>query len=352
MNRGQRRRVLLRCDASPQLGIGHVARCQALAAALHARGAECILIGPEPEYRTSDVFRGWIPQTFRGTEADQYLADAESLAAMAKQYQADWIVLDDYRVNEAYQHVLRKHACRWLQFDGASAQTLWADVVLNSSPGVRAERYQARLANTDTQLLLGPTYAILRPEFASTNAPPEPAAAGKLERLGEATIRIYLNFGGGDDRGALRWCAQTLLETFPYPLHLKLVSGPQNPNNRVLAHWASNQGPQLEFLLNPPHVAAQLRECDLAILSGGMSCYEADSCGLDMVLVPLVPNQLAHARAWATHGRAKVLEGWPEVSPAALRAALLNCMVESRGSRPPKLTDGLGAQRVADFLMG
>lgn len=368
MVKPQRRRVLLRCDANPQLGLGHVARCQALAGALHARGADCILIGPERRYQTretsetsktsetNDVFRDWIPHPFGGTEAGNHVADAESLAAMAKHYQADWLVLDDYRVNEHYQHVLRANACRWLQFDGASSQTLWAEVVLNSSPAARAEHYQHRLSNTATQLLLGPRYAILRAEFAAPNT------AAKLATT-TAPIRIYLNFGGGDDRGALRWCAETLLDGFSHPLHLKLVSGQQNPNNPALAEWAARQGPQLEFLVNPPQVAAQMRECDLAILSGGMSCYEADTCGLPMLLLPLVSNQLTHARAWANHGRAHLLEAWPEVSPAALRATLLDCVAQwerERAETPDQtlqpttrrqLTDGLGAQRVAEILM-
>ena len=172
-----------------------------------------------------------------------------------------------------------------------------------------------------------------------------------------------MNFGGGDDRGALRWCADTLLDGFSHPLHLKLVSGQQNPNNPALAEWAARQGPQLEFLVNPPQVAAQMRECDLAILSGGMSCYEADTCGLPMLLLPLVSNQLTHARAWANHGRAHLLEAWPEVSPAALRATLLDCVAQwerERAETPDQtlqpttrrqLTDGLGAQRVAEILM-
>jgi len=408
MTSARPRRILLRCDANPQLGIGHVARCQALAAALYARGAECIVVGPGREYQTSTAVREWIPHPFGGFEAkakaeaeaeaeadaDATLADAESLAAIAKHHQADWLVLDDYRVNEAYQRVLRKHACRWLQFDGASTQTLWADLVLNSSPAARAENYQKRLGNPATQLLLGPRYAILRSEFAAPNcsgeaaspndrpapndqpAPNDPASPQRLDRAGDTPIRVYLNFGGGDDRGALRWCAQTLLEAFPRPLHLKLVSGQQNPHNETLGLWASRQGHQLEFLVNPPNLAVHLRACDLAILSGGMSCYEADSCGLSMLLVPLVPNQVAHARAWAEHGRAHLLEGWPDVSPSALRAALTQCVAEWEGiqqrpqltdglgprQRPQltdglgarqrrQLTDGLGAQRVAELLL-
>ena len=374
MTSARPRRILLRCDANPQLGIGHVARCQALAAALYARGAECIVVGPGREYQTSTAVREWIPHPFGGfeakaedeaeAEADATLADAESLAAIAKHHQADWLVLDDYRVNEAYQRVLGKHACRWLQFDGASTQTLWADLVLNSSPAARAENYQKRLGNPATQLLLGPRYAILRTEFAAPNCSGEAAIPPRLDRAGDTPIRVYLNFGGGDDRGALRWCAQTLLEAFPRPLHLKLVSGQQNPHNEALGQWASSQGHRLEFLVNPPNLAAHLRACDLAILSGGMSCYEADSCGLPMLLVPLVPNQVAHARAWAEHGRAYLLEGWPEVSPAALRAALMQCVAEWEGiqQRPqltdglgarqrPQLTDGLGAQRVAELLL-
>ena len=379
MSKPQRRRVLLRCDANPQLGLGHVARCQALAGALHAQGADCILIGPERQYQTSetsetsDVFRDWIPHPFGGAQAGNGVADAESLAAMAKHYQADWLVLDDYRVNEQYQHVLRAHACRWLQFDGASSQTLWADVVLNSSPAARAEHYQHRVSNVATQLLLGPRYAILRAEFAAPNTvaklatttAPSPTSdlTKRLSPGNNAPIRIYLNFGGGDDRGALRWCADTLLDGFSHPLHLKLVSGQQNPNNPALAEWAARQGPRLEFLVNPPQVAAQMRECDLAILSGGMSCYEADACGLPMLLLPLVPNQLTHARAWAKHGRAHLLEAWPEVSPAALRATLLDCVAQWERERAeipdqtlqpttcPQLTDGLGAQRVAEILM-
>jgi len=388
MRKAEGRRILLRCDANPNLGLGHVARCQALAAALDQLGAECIMLGPDQTYQTSDVFRDWIRQPFGGERANPSsatatgtdtavvaakaaLADANWLAQIANNYQADWLVVDDYRVSEHYQQVLRAHACRWLQFDGSSPQRLWADVVLNSSPAARAEDYQDRVANAASQLLLGPRYAILRTEFAdasanvasrtSTNTNAKLVTRKTVERESESPIQIYLNFGGGDDRGALRWCAQTLLDAFPHPVHLKLVSGEQNPNNGALAEWASRQGPQLEFRVNPPGLSELMLECELAILAGGTSCYEADACGLPMLLLPLVPNQLTHARAWAAHGRAHLIEGWSDASPAALRDRLIARMLEwhrERVEASPKtvqhrrrLTDGLGAKRVAERLM-
>ena len=56
--------ILFRLEAGPEIGFGHLMRCRSLAYALHEKGEECVMVGPNVAYATNEdreVFADWIP---------------------------------------------------------------------------------------------------------------------------------------------------------------------------------------------------------------------------------------------------------------------------------------------------
>ena len=176
-------------------------RCRSLATALRDLGIACVMVGPKPSDQTdadADVFEQWIEQSEWSAESD----DAGKLVTLANKYGGAVVVLDDYRVGIIYQKVILEAGLKWLQFDGRADRPLWADWVVNANPAARQEDYARHLQKPGARALLGPQYAVLRPEFSAVT--PRRYEKSKV-------TEVLVTFGGGDDRGAILFVLQALL---------------------------------------------------------------------------------------------------------------------------------------------
>lgn len=306
--------------------------------ALCSQGKRCVMVGPAAEYAKSvdqETFEDWIPVP----EWSSANEDAGRLIDMALKFEAEWLVLDDYRIDETYQLSLREGGLRWLQFDGSASKPLWADIVLNANPAARLEDYQAVLRNPNAHLLLGPRYAILRPEFDQVT----------LQEPRRPVKKILLTFGGGDDRGANQFVLSTLLPVTSPEQQFVVISGATNPSNPSLKRWidAHGQG-RVSLHIDPEQVASLFASCDLAVMAGGTSTYEAVRCGLPMILITIADNQVRQAKGWASLGLGLYLGSYGEVTGDALLEKLL-CLSSTnvKPYYPSRMVDGLGAQDVA-----
>ncbi|WP_081618348.1 UDP-2,4-diacetamido-2,4,6-trideoxy-beta-L-altropyranose hydrolase [Thioalkalivibrio sp. ALE31] len=289
--------IIFRCDAGPDIGFGHLMRCRTLAEALHDRGESCIMVGPDAVYAKPEdkkIFKEWIPVP----EWQSSSADSGRLVSLSQKYRAQWLVLDDYRVDEAYQLELRAAGLKWLQFDGWADKPLWADIILNANPAAASEDYERVLHNKDAKILLGPSYGILRKEFAQI----EPRDPSRPVR------QILVTFGGGDDRGANEFVLSTLLPVVSPDVNFLVISGATNPNNPSLGRWIEEHGKgRVSLHIDPIKVAPLFASCDLAVMAGGTSTYEAAACGIPMILIAIAANQVPQSMAWSRFGAANYL---------------------------------------------
>lgn len=260
--------------------------------ALRREGHRCIMVGPDSCYtRTEDnvIFDDWLPVL----EWSSSKVDAFNTIKIAQAYQISWLVLDDYRVDEAYQLAIRDSGLRWLQFDGPTRKPLWADVVINANPGARPEDYQAVLRKPNMRLLLGPRYAILRPEFYQIIA----------REPGRPIKRILLTFGGGDDLGLNQLVLSMLLPITSPDQQFIVISGATNPSNPSLSRWVEIHGQGRVILhIDPQQVASLFASCEVAVMAGGTSTYEAACCGIPMILIAIADNQISQSIAWSHCG--------------------------------------------------
>lgn len=331
--------IVFRCDANSRLGFGHLMRCRALAAALGALDRECVMVGPDASCQQAGdakLFSHWVGLPWFGHPA----ADAADLAGIATKYRASALVLDDMRIDEGYQRVLAERGLRWLQFDGARGQPLWADLIVNASPAANANYYREHARNPEAHLLLGPAHAVVRPEFLHLPHT-QPVTNEK---------RVLLMFGGGDDRGAIRMALQALHAALPSEICFDIIAGRQNPNhNAHRALVATLPVGRAQYHIDPPELPALMQGCRVAVMAGGTTTYEANLFGVPMVLVAIADNQIPQAHAWESQGQAIYVGELEELNPQRLVQATLEQL--SRQSQPPKLVDGQGATRVAAAMV-
>jgi len=338
--------ILFRCNAGPEIGFGHLTRCRALAQALKDRGEVCAMVGPAGDYSSavdSEIFSEWIAVS----DWQSSSAAASDLLTLASKMSATAAVLDDYRIDEAFQLILRERGLRWLQFDGTARTPLWADWILNSSPTARSEDYQQVNRNPEANMLLGPHYAVLRNGFREITT----------RSCDRELHRVLVTFGGGDDRGAIELVLSSLVKQTGPEVEFLVVSGKNNPRNPKLTEWIKSYGTgRVEIEIDPPDVPQVFASCDLAIMAGGGSTYEAACCRVPMMLMSIADNQTRHGAAWEKIGAAIFLGDLASTSETHLQ----NSFNQIRGSSQKRaelcaiahsICDGLGALRVADAIL-
>lgn len=305
------------------------------------------MVGPSREYMTADdaaLFSDWIP----AGPWTSSMADAQALLDIARTSKARAAVLDDYRVDNVYQAILKQAGMPWLQFDGFANKPLWADIIVNANPAIQLDDYKKLVRNRQTTLLLGPKYAVLRPEFSRV----------KQRERSTPVRKALVTFGGGDDRGAILFTLATLVPLIAKSVHFLVVSGKHNPRNAEINAWIETQGQgRVTLAVNPQSMAPLFARCDLAIMAGGTSTYEAAACGLPMLLMPIADNQLSQSKAWDSCGAALFLGTFPEIDAGLLARHFLQLVEDeekrytmSRQAR--QLVDGKGAARVAGVIAG
>jgi spore coat polysaccharide biosynthesis predicted glycosyltransferase SpsG len=93
-------------------------------------------------------------------------ADASEVIAVASARGCDWVVVDSYDAERSFQEQLRDAGLRVLLIDDyAASERISADIVVNQNVFASRAMYDGRL-HGEPQLLLGPSFALLRPEFS------------------------------------------------------------------------------------------------------------------------------------------------------------------------------------------
>ena len=149
--------LLLRADADPAQGAGHVMRCLALAESWHRHGGQVTLLSsrlnPALRQRTETlgISLAEIPMSHPHT-ADLRSSFGALEKASRDSAELPWVVLDGYHFDTAYQSLLRSAGCRLMVIDDTAHLSRYdADIILNH--GLAAQRLTYNCA-PDTLFLL------------------------------------------------------------------------------------------------------------------------------------------------------------------------------------------------------
>lgn len=338
------KRLLFRCDVSPAIGLGHLKRCLTLAGELKKQGAELFFAVRSEHY-------DWIPEIKSIAQECISLdwsvspeGDARETAQLYQAHRADAAIIDHYRADEAYQ----KHLCAadvaWLQFDGMARCPLWADWVFNANPCADENVYRSLKQREHTQFLLGPEYALLRPEFSLQS-----------KRVRDRVRKVLLTFGGGDDYGATLFCLRAL-QPMMDEFETIVLSGGTNPNLKAIQQWQESRRENVTLLIDHPHIARVMSEADAAVIAGGTTTFETAAMGLPSLIVQIAENQKVNAVAWQQHNVGVDLGPLKGLTHDRLREEL-NALrtdpsrLQAMSEAGQKLVDGSGAKRVAEKLL-
>lgn len=332
--------LALRADAGPEIGIGHVMRCTALAEAWQEAGGKAFLIACNLPDSVAQLLRRRriecreLPEAATAGSGN----DLERTISECDRGGADWIAIDGCHFSLELASRCKAAGLQTLWIDDLGAEVGDADLVLNQNPWAAEPGEPA-----DRRLLLGPSYALLRSEFRF--AP--------LRRTGILTLRALVTLGGADPGNATGSIVE-LLANAKRPITVKIVVGPMNRHAAELERMA-RAGTQIEVQESPDDLRPLFAWADVAITAAGSTCWELARFGVPMLVTTTADNQRGNAVALARLGAAIDLGPAGELTVDGVQAALEQ--VASAQDRDAmslagrRLVDGLGAGRVVEAML-
>jgi len=305
-------RVVIRTDASIRIGTGHVMRCLTLADALRRQGAECRFICRALEGHMAAAIRArgfectllpahegplpvGPPDHAHWAEADWRRDAEETRAALGSA--PDWLVLDHYAFDARWEEAVCPAGTRLLVLDDLADRPHTADLLLDQNLGRRAEDYDGFVPD-HCKRLIGPRYALLRPEFAERRAE---ALAARAERADQGIRHLLISMGGIDLPNATSKVLEVLPEcNLPDDARITVVMGAQAPALERVRALAVALPWQTDVRVNVSDMAALMADADLAIGGAGTTTWERCCLGLPTLTVVLADNQKSAAVALAT----------------------------------------------------
>jgi spore coat polysaccharide biosynthesis predicted glycosyltransferase SpsG len=342
-------KLTLRCDAGEAIGMGHVKRCLGLATWLGTKPTFALLETPESvhqEIRSA----GYATIDLKGTEHEQ----AEQLKRLA----ADAIVFDiansRWRARPDLYATHVKAICG-LGTPAAFIDGFKSDAVLDDKLAPLFDFCVRPYPGAGPELrgrwLTGIEYFMLSRSLLAVAAEARPVPD---------RVRRLLVTTGGSDVGALSpRIVQELSAADEPAFDIRLIVGPlvSGQVRADIATVVANSRHAIEVLDNRKDLNADMRWCDMAISTTGLTKYELALSGVPMILIS--PNSehdmnQAYFRDFGAALDLGVADRLPvgAIGEACRRLALDRARRGDMAQRGRAILDGRGAVRLLGKIKG
>lgn len=335
--------ILFRCDGSPEIGLGHVVRCLALADELYeAYGCRVAFAMRQGPLGVAIVREKGYP-VFEPIGKENILDQARWLEKVVSNANVGILVLDVR--DELPRDVicaLRNNGILIVTIDDPSDRRLSVDLAFY--PPVP----QLKIMNWNGftgQLYIGWEWVVLRKEFSR-----------RPHFISRKRPQVLVTMGGSDPAG-LTLKAVEALELIDEDFHADIVLGRGFTHDSVLSNLLEKTSRQFTIRRNVQNMADLMVQADLAIASFGVTAYELAAMGVPAIYICLTEDHAESARAFVDAGIAFNMGKSSEITPETLAQAVFPVLINSElrrrmSARASALVDGRGVNRIAECIVG
>ena len=351
--------VLFRADASAVIGTGHVMRCLTLADLLREDGVDCRFacreIPPLFKKLIGDAGHGVeiLPRRSRDAAAKGKTAahtewlqaswqdDAADTARIVEERDINRVVVDHYALDVRWEDAIAAQGVRIAVIDDLADRRHNCDILVDHNLRNEPQNRYRDLTPEACHLLLGPRYALLRPEFQRARR------AGR--RFAGKARHFLVAFGGIDAANLTSLTLDAVEQIVPPGASIDIAIGAEHARRPELETRCREGGWRLH--VQTDSMAQLMAAADIAVGAGGGMVWERAATGLPSIAIPVAENQREQVANAARHGLLRVVE------PVGLSGLELgrhiadlaeDSVLRERMSKACLATvDGLGARRVA-----
>jgi len=340
--------IVIRTEASINIGAGHVMRCLALADELRLKCTDINFICREgPGNLVSYIEnRGYKVYQLLGEvdiETDMRLTKEVLLKYETK---PDWLIIDRYDIDISYESPLKDHVKKIMVIDDLANREHDCDLLLDQNYSKNEGRYNS-LVPEDCLQLLGPKYAILRPQFQK--------ARENLRKRDGVINRILVFMGGSDPQNVTSKVLRAIHMLDRFDIAVDVVVGSLNPYHDEIKTLASKI-PNTSCHHNVEDMAELMASADLCIGAGGTTTWERCCIGLPTITIILAENQKNISQSLDKEGALINLGWYHNVTESSIKDAIEGFVdhpqkIVSMGDKSKMLVDGEGVSRVVGVIV-
>ena len=273
-------------------------RCLALADALVGLGWDCQFAITRTTFEFVQRLTDY-PQSCCLVPNELVAQPAHMLASFGGQ-SLDLLVIDHYGWNGKLEHHCRDIANKILVIDDLADRQHDSDFLLDQNLGRYARDYKGLLPS-ECKVLVGPKYALLRPQFHALR---KKTLTNRLIR--KRVDRVLISFGLSDTHELI---LKTLhaLKNLGFDGCIDLVLAANSTNLSKIEGLGAMVPGHLRVHAEVQDMAFLMARADIAIGGGGTTCWERCALGLPTVIIVVAQNQTSIAKGLANAGAAWVV---------------------------------------------
>lgn len=338
--------IAFRVEANAEIGVGHFMRCLALAEGWRNRkGHCCFIMSSIPKALKSKLDIERIRMFQIPTKAGS-VDDAKATLQIAAKIRPSWLIADGYCFTTIFQKAIRHLGTRLVLIDDfGQLKEYDSDLIIDQNLGTDETFYRHRGSNT--KLLLGPRYTMLRKEFLKYRNTPKAVT--------QTAKKILLTIGGGDAQNFTSKVLKAINQSDLDGIELFVIAGPANPHIDTLKKEIQNFKVPVQLFVNPKEISKIMSQIDVAISSAGTTALQLAFLGVPTMVITLAENQKRVAEGLVKFGAVETLGSIDKVSGRKIQKALKNLLTDFQkriemSKRAQALNDGYGVDRILNHL--
>lgn len=328
-------KVVFRADAASHIGSGHIMRCLTLAIELKTRGVNCRFIcrqlgGNLVDYISENGFET-IVLPAESIQYKESLGNEPDSAVHANWLSVDWdvdanetvnalagskvdcLIVDHYALDERWESAVRVACRRIVAVDDLADRRHECDILVD--PGIEPdlEAKYRDLTPTNCLRLVGPQYAMLRPEFDDAKL----NLARRAENIRPG--KIVVGFGGSDRDLSTLMCLEVIERIAPADTKIDVIISITNESKAQIIQFCEYRS-RFKCHIATNNLASIFANADLAIGSGGGVTYERLYLRLPSIVKIVAENQRAPLEYMHSMGLIEIYDDPSELSQLLLKA--------------------------------
>ena len=339
-------KVLVRADASNQIGSGHVMRCLALVDGMRPQASDVHFVCRQLPGEMHGLIeaQGFRCSLLPADQSDSDLSldqDRDAERTLALSGTVDWTIVDHYGIDNNWEQAMRPHCRRLMVIDDLVDRAHDCDVLLDQSFGRKPEDYEP-LVRADCRVLAGTDFALLRPEFAAHRA----ATLARREE-GADIHHVLVSMGGFDpDNKALEVLEALAGTASASEWTVAVVKGAASAGSDSSMDTFADSFGELDIRSGVSNMAERMSVADIAIGAAGTSSWERCCMGLPALIYIYADNQREIASKLEDAGAIRIWQSGAELVTRLDEFINDVSLLRSAVAAAESICDGLGVERV------
>ena len=289
--------VIIRADASADIGGGHIYRCLTLAAELAKQVTAIHFICREENGHLGELIKqnGFALTLLPANTPFEQQTDAIACRKICYQLNSSisLIIVDHYQISTTWEALLSPLTHSFVVIDDLANRPHQCDLLFDQSQGRTADDYSRWLTSRCQHIITGAEHALLRPQFMALRE------EATLKRSKLNTVQSVLISMGAMDPDNVTHSVLTQLATLKPAANwtINIVLTDQAKHLDSIKMLVDSSPLNMQLHVNVNNMAALILANDIAIAAAGTSMLERCCLGLPGVLVCIADNQQHIAQA-------------------------------------------------------